>query len=148
MWLSTAGPFTGSCFQSGVTNATVPTGGNSAGLWNRPQPAGIPTGPGEQVLGSYDMTRTLQDAWGRQRLYRTDTITLPPSLTPACAQPPFVPQPSMKPVDLTKREWAWPLPPADPAYAEKLYLDGWFEKTPIITNQQLASGGFFNTALT
>lgn len=116
-------------------------------MWNRPTPAGIPLEPGEQVLGSYDMTRELQDVWGRERLYRKDTITMPPSLTPACAAPPFVPQPSMKPVDLTKRDFNYPMPMADPVYAKRLFIDEFFTDTPIIGNQQLASGSYFDTAI-
>lgn len=142
---NTAGPFTGACFMQGIPNTGVPTGGNSASLWNRATPAGIPLEPGQQVLGSYDMTRQLQDAYGQERLYRKDTITLPPSLTPACAAPPFVPQPSMNPVDLTKRDFYYPMPQADPLYAQKLFIDDLFLETPIIGNQQLAVGSIFNT---
>lgn len=138
--------FTSACNQNGFPPFQVPTGGDSATLWNRPQPAGIPLPPAEQILGSIDDTRALQDQWGHGRLYRTDVINDGVfGGLPAVARPPFVGQWAQAPTDMSKRDF--PIPPMLPApeeYARKLYVDPFIQPVPIITPQQLQSGRCYN----
>lgn len=139
-------PFTGACFGTSWKPNPVPMGPDAAFLWNRQQYSGTPYNNPFPMQGELDMAAQLAKKWQEDRLYRRDPIDNPCfGKQPAVAMPPYVPQTTQQPSDLSRSDMPTMNPIMDEVYRENLYVKPFFLDTPIVTNQQLHGGFSVNT---
>lgn len=137
---------TGACFGTGWKPTPVPMGGDSSFLWNRQQYCGNPYNATLDLQNELDMSARLAEQYGKDRLYRHDWIKDPCfGKQFSCAMPPFVPQPTQQPSDMSLADMPVGHVAADDIYKEKLFVQPHFLETPIITNQQLFGNFSVNT---